>query len=1012
MLVIEQVPIRGRKVKRMKNKPRLLKTLTAKALVLGLLAMLLLPSTGCDMVPTLPGLASEVPSTVEIISNPVLITEIMTANSATLQSANTTTPDWIELYNSGATDIDLAGYSLSDNLKKPNEWVFPSVTIKAGGYLVVFASGLTATETAPTGELHTSFRLNADGDDLVFTSPTSQILGHIQLPVLPSDISYGMAPGATAAQAPYFYYGLPTPGAANGTDGQTDVAAAIPHPKYGLVVNEYMTNNLSFPDVDGDLPDWVEILNTGTEAIDLLGFKLSDNSDQLDKFVFPDISIAVGQTLVVWLSGKEVTYDPAVPMSLQAAFKFGDGDTTLLMTDSRGIVIIREALEDLPDNVAKGRKIDAVDTWQYYPQPTPGSPNTTAGFTKISGAITLKNRGVWINEVLAESSIRAQSGKVNNPDWIELYNGSAAAISLAGYGLSDDITVPFKMTLSDLTIAPGQYLVVEPTTFGISTNDETIYLTAPNQLLTDWFDTGNITNGISSGRGNAGGSEPADNRFFYAAPTRGAANTTAACQGIALKPTITVIRVSDQTVVDGLYLDGQTVAVTLSSDQAGAAIRYTLDGSTPTSNSALYTAPLSISSNVVIRCRAELVGSLPSDDASRTLLADVRHALPVMSIALDPAAFTGSKGFWANTARGIESAAELNFYETDGTLGVNFAAGMGLHGSFSRKELQKSMEINCRTTYGDAQVIYPFFPDSKVSTFKHLILRTSGQDWKNTKLRDAFMSEVIEDDLETDTMDWRPCVVYINGEYFGLYEIRENIDQYYMAAHFGVDPDNTTIIKGNGIMIEGSKSNYQPLIDYVKSHSMNDPTAYAYVLSQIDELSLMDWIIAETFFNNLDSGNKKFYRENVDGAEWRWAFFDLDWAMYPSTYQKNILSGDLLDPAGHGQGNWFSSALQVKLLENPAFKTAFIERYAYLLNTTFQTDRMLGILDSMTEQIRAEMPLQIARWGLPSSVANWERNVATLRRITTEKRGRMLLILQESFGLSAARMKELFPEDY
>ncbi|HBP37716.1 MAG TPA: hypothetical protein DD640_03055, partial [Clostridiales bacterium] len=292
------------------------------------------------------------------------------------------------------------------------------------------------------------------------------------------------------------------------------------------------------------------------------------------------------------------------------------------------------------------------------------------------------------------------------------------------------------------------------------------------------------------------------------------------------------------------------------------------------------------------------------------------------------------------------------------------------------------------------------------------ILRTSGQDWKITKLRDAFMSEVIEGEMNVDTMDWRPCVLYVNGEYYGLYEVRENIDEYYMQAHHGADPDNVDIIKGNWIILSGDKNAYKALLDYVKANDLRNEKAYQHVLSLIDEESLMDWIIAETFFNNLDSGNKKFWCERTQGAQWRWAFFDLDWAMFPTTYTLNILKNDLLDPEGHGQQNIFNSSLQVELMQNPDFEKTFIERYAHHLNTTFATDRMLGILDDMTAQITLEMPRQIARWQGPSSLSAWENNVAALRRITSEKRARMQVILQETFNLSAARMHELFPEDY
>ena len=993
-----------------------------KSMAIMLALLFMLPIAGCSLIPsdiavTIPGMVTEIttsPLDQDIISSSLSITEIMSTNSSTLQTVDQGTPDWIEIYNSSLSDINLAGFSLSDNLKNPEKWVFPAVSIKAGGYLLVYASGETATAASDSaGELHAAFRLNAEGDDLIMTSPTGQVLARLTIPALPPDISYGLSPTAFTATDPYYFFGEPTPGRQNGTDGKQNAADAITNPKYALLINEYMTVNKSFPDSSGDLPDWVELINTGAEPISLLGFQLSDSASQPDKWIFPDVTIAPGGLLVVWLSGKEKAYDPADPTSLQASFKLSDSDTELLLSDSRGLSVIRQNLESLPDNVSRGRQPDAADSWLYFPQATPGEPNTTAGFAEISGAMSLSVRGVWINEVVAEASVLAGTTRTSQNDWIELYNGSGTAVSLLGYGLSDNASKPFRMTLGDLTIAPYEYLVVEPSEFGVSAADETIYLTAPDQVLKDWFDTGFLSNGISSGRGNTAGSEPADTRFFYAVPTRGLANSTAGFQTTALQPKISVSQSADGTPVNGLYLD-HAATVALSSPQSGAVIRFTLDGSKPNSSSPAYTAPLTVNVNTVIRCRAELAGNMPSADVSRTLLTDPRHDLPVVSIAVKSDDMFGANGVWTNfMSRSIEAAAEVSFYETDGTLGVDFTTGIALHGSYSRKELQKSVEFNLRECYGDTQVIYPFFPGNEVSTFKHLVLRTSSQDWKSTKLRDALMTEIIEDDLNVDTMDWRPCVVYINGEYYGLYEIRENVDQYYMASHHGVDPDNLDIIKGNAIVLEGSKDAYASnLTKYVQAHDMNDPAAYQHVLSLIDELSLMDWLIGESFFSNLDSGNKKFWRERIEGAQWRWVFFDLDWAMSPSSYAINTLRDDLLDPLGHGSDNIFSTVLQVKLMQNPEFRNIFIERYAKFLNTTFKTDRMLGILDSMAGQIRSEMPRQIARWGLPAKFSYWENNIATLRRLIGEKRGMMQVNLQQTFNLSTARMAELFPGEY
>jgi hypothetical protein len=1012
----------GKAIKMLIKKTRSAARLRIPALLLSLLLIILaLPAfaAGCslfpsDMTPTLPSATStQATGETDIISSPLLISEVMSSNQSTLQTADQGTPDWIEIHNIGGEAINLKDYYLSDNIKKPKGWQFPSVTIQAGGYLLVYASGLTdlTPASAQAGEIHASFRLNASGDTLVFSNPNGQVLARLTLPALPADISYGLLDTATDAGAPYYFFGKPTPGQANGLDGKTSAAEAIPQPNNSLVVSEYMTDNRTFPDLTGDLPDWVEIHNTGSEPVSLLGCFLTDDAANLQKWPFPDISLAADAYLLVWLSGKDIVYDPAQPLSLHATFKLGRQDTELILSDARGNKLIQQVITDLPPNVSYGRQPGSPATWLYFPQATPGAANTTAGFADVAGAFSLSNRGVWINEAVAQASFYSAGKKVNEGDWIELHNATDQTVDLTGYGLSDSEKNLYRMKLQNQTIEPGGYLVIHLEGFGIATTGDTLYLTGADSKVIDWFDTGFLANGCSSGRGNTDGNEPADSRYFYTTPTPGAANSGTPFTGTAVQPLINAALAADGRAVNNLYADGP-IQVTLTSPQPGAVIRYTLDGNEPDAQSAVYAAPLAVSSNTVIRCRAYADQYLGSRTVSRTFLFDERHDLPVVSLTIKPADFTGPAGLWSDYTHDWEYPGAVDYYEADGTLGVSFTTGVALHGAYSRTELQKSLALNLRECYGDTQVIYPFFKDNKVSTFKRLVLRTSGQDWKYTKLRDAFMSEVIENDLEVETMDWQPCVLYVNGEYYGLYEVRESIDEYYAEAHYGANPDLVDLIKGNSRVLNGSYAAYKELLDYVKSHDLREAEAYQHVLSKIDETSLMDWLIAETFFNNLDSGNKKFWCERSDQGQWRWSVYDMDWAMFPSTYKLNILANDLLDPNGHGQQNLFSSALQCKLMENPQFKEAFIQRYADQMNGPLKTDRMLGILDSMTETIRREMPRQIARWGLPSKVSVWENNVATLRRITSEKRGLMMTILQETFSLPAARMHELFPEDY
>ncbi|MDW7656971.1 MAG: CotH kinase family protein [Bacillota bacterium] len=985
--------------------------------------------SGCDFIPDdmavipswttatpTPKPTETSPADAPIVASPLLITEIQSSNRSILQTADLISPDWIEFYNAGQTAVSLEDYGLSDNLNRPTDWTFPAVMLQPGDFLIVYASGLTDPDAIAAaledGEIHASFRLSQTGEDLIFTNPSGQVLARLAIPEIPIDVSWGLLDGAVSSTDPYYFFAEPSPGKANGTEGHLNAADAIVTVTSDLVVNEYLTRQDRMPDSDGDYSDWVEFFNSGTEPVSLLGCYLSDDPDDPELWAFPDLTVEPGDYLVVWLSGKEKVYEPGQSATLHAPFRLGDQNELLLLSDSRGRRLVAQPLQSLPLNVSCGRSLQALQSWLFFPQPTPGRPNDSQGFAEMEGALMLSNRGIWINEVVAMDATVTAGKKTTDPDWIELFNGTDEAVDLTGYGLSDNPDEPFLEMLDGIMIPAGSHAIINPAAFGISPAGETLQLTDPDGIWVDRFETGVLANGISSGRGNTNGQESVDSRFFYIEPTEGQANTTAAMTGITPVPSIEAVTASTGKPVSGLYLE-EPLLVSLVAWQPDTVIYYTLDGGMPDQRSVMYTEPLLIDRTTVMRCIAVHSGSLPSSTRVRTFLAEERHDLPVVSIIGNAADFFhATTGLWTNYQADIEHPAEIDFYEADGTSGVQFMVGVNLHGSYSRTEKQKSMELKVRTLYGDSQVTYPFFPGNEVQTFKRFVLRTSGQDWRFTKLRDAFMTEVIKDYTAQDTMDWRTCVVYINGEYFGLYYLREKVDQYYMASHHGADADNVDIIKGNRIILSGDYDAYRALLTYVKNNDMRNPEHYAYVLSQIDEHSLMDFVITQTFFNNLDSGNKKFWRERTDGAEWRWVFFDLDWAMFPTTYQKNILKYDLLDPAGHGQQNIFDSTLQVKLMQNPDFKEAFIERYAWYLNNVFVTERMLTIFDEMTELIRSEMPRQITRWGGPSSLSYWENQIRELRRITSEKRARVIVFLQETFNLSSSEMKALFPGDF
>ena len=231
----------------------------------------------------------------------VVISEVMSNNVGSLKAPDGSTPDWIELYNAGGKTISLKGYMLSDNARKPDKYVFEAGTMQAGSYLLLYATG---KEAVSAGNIYLPFKLSSAGEELILIAPGGKVGDRFTIPALPADISYGrngedVTPGATKV-----YFGEPTPGKVNGTDGKPTAEAAMVPEVTTLLINEYCTRNAALYDEAGDTPDWVELYNSGSEPLDLSGYALSDDLTQLDKWRFPEVSLAPKAYLLLLLSGK------------------------------------------------------------------------------------------------------------------------------------------------------------------------------------------------------------------------------------------------------------------------------------------------------------------------------------------------------------------------------------------------------------------------------------------------------------------------------------------------------------------------------------------------------------------------------------------------------------------------------------------------------------------------------------------------------------------------------------
>lgn len=973
--------------------------------------------TACDKVTevSVPDVSITTPEDV-IGKSDILITEVMASNDTVLKDSFGEYSDWIELYNTTDHPIDLKDCCLSDDSTNTDQFSIPDITIPAHEYIVVFASGReTLTDT---GELHTSFKISAGESVCLFYD--GELLTSVTVPDdLPADYSYGLVDSSGTA----VYMAEPTPKAQN-TGFNAGALDDMHDDTVGVVLNEWMTKNeCVMYDEYGDCHDWVELRNLSDAPVALGGYGLSDDPADPLKWVFPSVTIQPDGYLIVILSGNDIGYT-SDSTYIHADFKLSENDTQLRLSNPKGVMIDSVELIPMPGTVSHGRDVSDTKQLKFFTYPTPGRANTGSSFESLEDVLSRATERLFVNEVCAVSSDRTK--ELPDEDWIELYNNTPTDINMAGWSLSKDVTSLRDFIFPAVTVPAYGYLVVTAsdvasvnteqlsTGFKIDHTGDTLYLSDNNGVVTDCFSTGYQQRSVTSGRVIEGQTL---RRYFFSSPTKGEANDIVSAATAYAQPV--------RFVTESTTLTADSHLVMLETDQRNAAIYYTLDGTQPTNESTMYTSPIELTESASVRAIVYADGLLPSKTVAQTFLVDEPHELDVVCLTCDPDdLYDYSTGIWAdgpgwteefphlgaNYWKDWEREVYFEYYDTNGQLGVGFSAGMRNHGQYSRAADMKSLSINAKEAYGSDTIRYPFFGEDGLKEFDNLLLRTGGQDWVVTNLVDAYCARVVKGQMDLDIMDEVPVALYINGKYHGMYYIREKINESYIYDHSGIEANDLDAIKGNNIVETGSSDAYKELLNYIKTHDLSKQEHFDYVASQIDVEEWTNYWITETFIGNTDTGNIRFYNSRSGNGKWRWILFDLDWALFITTYEGNSV-WQMTDPNGHGAGDMFDTTISLNMLKNENYKQYFIETYAKYMHTVFDKERMLQILDDMVAQVDSEMQRHCAVWNNPS-YSGWQKNVQRLRMIVEERWAICANNLRKTFSISDARMAELFPELY
>ncbi|MEN0006322.1 MAG: CotH kinase family protein, partial [Bacteroidota bacterium] len=393
----------------------------------------------------------------------------------------------------------------------------------------------------------------------------------------------------------------------------------------------------------------------------------------------------------------------------------------------------------------------------------------------------------------------------------------------------------------------------------------------------------------------------------------------------------------------------------------GAKIYYTLDGRLPSKYTNRYRGAITIEDTKVLRAIA-YEGDQVSPVFSQTYFIDEPATdLAVVSISVSPRLlFDPAKGLFVQGNNAIDTlwkkpganfwsrrelAANIELFESDGRCVYRNLSGFRLFGGMSRLFPQKSMAIVARKRYGKKRFDHPIFGEQGLKKFKFLVLRNSGSDFGKSHFRDAMMTALV-DDWDMEKQDFRPAHVYINGNYWGLFHIREKVNRYFIAGHQEVDKDSLDLLEHQYVRKRGSKRHYLRLMDYLEQHDLSKPEHYAYVESQMDIDNFMNYQIAQIYFDNRDAGgNIKYWRPQTPNGRWRWILYDTDWGFGlhdPKAYRHNALAFHT-KPNGPVWPNppWSTFILR-KLLENPTFRQTFVNRFADHLNVSFSEARVMN----------------------------------------------------------------------
>ena len=818
-----------------------------------------------------------------------------------------------------------------------------------------------------------------------------------------------------------------------------------------IVINEICPSNIStIQNSDGKYSDWIELFNNGSTGTDLSGYGLTDDVNSPYQFKFINHLLAPGENVLIFASDsnsnavidhyemaidahsewsyaigsaaidtnwRNPDYDDGNWSSGNGGFGFGDFDDGTTIPPSPSVFMRKTFVADTSEILNAIFFMDYDDGFVAYLNGVEIARSNIAG----SGI-----RPEW--DALAKSAHEAQmylglpaDSFYLNPTFlksilkegmnvltVETHDAFTIQTDLSSnpyliFGMKNPGTIYSPVPAWFLS-TPSSYYNAE---FKLGKTGETIYLFDPAGNIVDQITYPELQNDNSYGRIPDGSSV----LCFMDDPTPAEENNSSICYGgYATPPAF--------TLTSGYYPTAQNL--NLITGIPGATIRYTTNGDEPDASGSVYSLPINISSTTSLRAITIAPGLLPSATVTNTYIIGQDFHLPAFCITTDslnlwdyntgiyvlgPNADTVSPFFGANFWQDWQKPASIEYFDKSKNKIFSTNAEIEIYGNYSRYKPQKSFEIKLSDRFGTSELIYPFISDKPyVTEYDRFVLRNAGTDWNVVHFRDAMMQRIMKN-THSGYVGAEPVVMFLNGEFWGIYQFNEKHNQNWIKSNYGFEEDeiNYIEIEGQNVIVnEGSDDSFLSLYNYTTSALPSSSDFYEEVDEKLDLKNFADYFIAETYYNNGDwlgewTNNIKLWKPKTEGGKWRYMLIDTDYgfglkgsvndnrlhmARYPSS------------PAPNHNSEIFDA-----LLDNPVFKNYFINRYADLMNTIYLPANVENVMKQFRDSMAFDMVAHFVKWG--SDTTSWNARIETMMNFALQRPAITRNFIRDEFNLTS-----------